>query len=565
MNLDISEGVIFHQDNIINRVDDNFCELIGVESSKNIINTSISNYIIKDDIDSVEANFEQVKENDKTLGIQTQLQYDNKKLNVISVSYLMDSKQEIKTTFININESESNWFQSIRDDAMHQAPVGITIADITIKDEPLIYINDNFIEMTGYKRQDIIGQNCRFLQGEKTNKEPVSKMRNAIKNNEATTVELLNYRKDGSTFWNRVTISPVYNKENELKYYVGFQEDITASKRNEKQKSVFERYIEVSNQPMCLTDSNWDIEYTNPAFEKLTEYSKKELRGNNISIFEPNDSDYNIYDDLNENNIWTEELINKKKNGELYHIKQTVTPIKNENNIITNYIIIQEDLTQSKLNEQVLGVLNRVLRHNLRSSINVIEGYADMLTVDSDSDQQKIAIQKIQNRTKSMNEISNKMTNVRNLIRDYEKPQPLKVEHLRDTVLPYQDMSDVELSLDIKYDGNQKIKYGNIFQIAFDEAINYSIIDNEKDISQVDITITRGSKDTLSIEIKDNKSRISDLEWSVIKSGNETPLEHTSGIGLWIIYWAVTAMGGSIELTDNELSGNTFKINIPLI
>lgn len=115
--------------------------------------------------------------------------------------------------------------------AMDEAPIGITITDPTRDDNPLIYVNDSFEQLTGYSRDEIIGQNCRFLQGEKSDPESVSSMRNAIADERPVSVELVNYRKNGNRFWNSVDVVPIRNPDGEVTNYVGFQTDITKRKK----------------------------------------------------------------------------------------------------------------------------------------------------------------------------------------------------------------------------------------------------------------------------------------------------------------------------------------------
>lgn len=123
---------------------------------------------------------------------------------------------------------------SVKDRAMDVAPVGIVLSDPHTADNPLIYVNDTFVEITGYSREEIIGQNCRFLQGSETADEPVRHMREAIDAEEPVTVELRNYRANGDTFWNEVTIAPVRDESGDLLHFVGFQSDVTERKEAER-------------------------------------------------------------------------------------------------------------------------------------------------------------------------------------------------------------------------------------------------------------------------------------------------------------------------------------------
>jgi PAS domain S-box-containing protein len=117
---------------------------------------------------------------------------------------------------------------------MDEAPFGITISDPSQDDNPLIWVNDQFAELTGYDRDETLGQNCRFLQGEGTREEPVAQLREAIDAQDPVTVELRNYRKDGTEFWNQVSVAPVRNDQGSLVNFVGFQREITDRKQREQ-------------------------------------------------------------------------------------------------------------------------------------------------------------------------------------------------------------------------------------------------------------------------------------------------------------------------------------------
>lgn len=124
--------------------------------------------------------------------------------------------------------------EDLKERAMDEAPVGITIADASLPDDPLVYVNDAFESLTGYDESEALGRNCRYLQGPGTDAEPVAELRRAVDAEESASVELLNYRRDGETFWNRVDIAPVYDADGDLSHYVGFQTDVTDRVRAER-------------------------------------------------------------------------------------------------------------------------------------------------------------------------------------------------------------------------------------------------------------------------------------------------------------------------------------------
>ncbi|MFC4436655.1 MULTISPECIES: bacterio-opsin activator domain-containing protein [Natrialbaceae] len=124
---------------------------------------------------------------------------------------------------------------AVKERAINEAPVGITISDPDREDNPLVYINDAYQEITGYSYDEVVGRNCRFLQGPDSDPEAITEMREAINAERPVTVELLNYREDGSEFWNEVTIAPVPDEAGTVTNYVGFQNDVTARKEAERE------------------------------------------------------------------------------------------------------------------------------------------------------------------------------------------------------------------------------------------------------------------------------------------------------------------------------------------
>jgi PAS domain S-box-containing protein len=151
--------------------------------------------------------------------------------------------------------------------AMDEAPVGITMSDPAQPDNPLRYVNDRFVEMTGYDRAATLGRNCRFLQGAETTDERIDELRAAIAAGDPVTTTLRNYRRDGEVFWNRVSLTPLRDEDGEIDRWVGFQEDVTAHKRYqrrlERQNARLERFAGVLSHdlrnPLTVAKGRLDV------------------------------------------------------------------------------------------------------------------------------------------------------------------------------------------------------------------------------------------------------------------------------------------------------------------
>ncbi|PSQ27705.1 bacterio-opsin activator [Halobacteriales archaeon QS_9_68_17] len=125
--------------------------------------------------------------------------------------------------------------EATKERAMDEAPVGITVADPSLPDNPLVYVNRAFEDITGYTADESLGRNCRFLQGERTDEDAVAEIAAAVDAEEPVSVELLNYRRDGTPFWTRLDVAPIDDESGEVVYYVGFQTDVSERKRAERE------------------------------------------------------------------------------------------------------------------------------------------------------------------------------------------------------------------------------------------------------------------------------------------------------------------------------------------
>ncbi|MEO6238587.1 MAG: SpoIIE family protein phosphatase [Vicinamibacterales bacterium] len=123
---------------------------------------------------------------------------------------------------------------ALTDRALNVAAEGVTIADARLPDRPLIYANEGFERLTGYRVAEVLGRNCRFLQGPATSADAIAEIRAAVAEQRECVVELLNYRRDETTFWNRLSITPVRDAARVVTHYIGVQSNITERREAEQ-------------------------------------------------------------------------------------------------------------------------------------------------------------------------------------------------------------------------------------------------------------------------------------------------------------------------------------------
>jgi len=121
---------------------------------------------------------------------------------------------------------------------------GVTLTDPDLEDAPIVYANQAFVDICGYDQDEIVGRNCRFLQGNDRNQPELSLIRNAVNNCEAVEVTLRNYRKNGELFYNRLDVKPLKDNRGNVVYYLGVQYDITDLVRAKQEINHLSRKLE---------------------------------------------------------------------------------------------------------------------------------------------------------------------------------------------------------------------------------------------------------------------------------------------------------------------------------
>ena len=141
--------------------------------------------------------------------------------------------------------------------AMRATRMAMIITDPRLDDNPIVFVNDAFLALSGYGREEIMGRNCRFLQGPDTSRTDVLRIREAIEARHDIALDLLNYRKDGTPFWNALYMSPVVNEAGQLLYFFASQIDVThrvdAHLQTRNEKEAVER--EIAERTRELTEA----------------------------------------------------------------------------------------------------------------------------------------------------------------------------------------------------------------------------------------------------------------------------------------------------------------------
>lgn len=123
---------------------------------------------------------------------------------------------------------------------------GVTLSDPDLEDSPIVYANKAFENMCGYPQEEIVGRNCRFLQGVDRDQPELARLRDAVKKGEPVEVTLRNYRKNGELFHNRLVVKPLTDDRGNVVYFLGVQYDITEQVNARKEIDKLSKQLELN-------------------------------------------------------------------------------------------------------------------------------------------------------------------------------------------------------------------------------------------------------------------------------------------------------------------------------
>jgi PAS domain S-box-containing protein len=148
-----------------------------------------------------------------------------------------------------IVEKDSGLIPQVLSAILDECINGVTLADPDLDDAPIVYANKAFERLTGYEQGEIIGHNCRFLQGNDREQAARFQIKTAMENHASVEVTLRNYKKDGTLFHNRLKITPLFDKKQRVIYYLGVQYDITEQVNAHNEINVLTRILNSLQAP----------------------------------------------------------------------------------------------------------------------------------------------------------------------------------------------------------------------------------------------------------------------------------------------------------------------------
>ena len=355
-------------------------------------------------------------------------------------------------------------------------------------------------------------------------------------------------------------------------------ETITRLERHHDTLRSFKEAVEHTGHSVVITDKDGQIEYVNPTVEEMTGYSKDEVLGENPRLWKSGEHPPKLYESMWDvilsGETFKAEMVNTDKHGDNFIINQTISPIFDDEGNITRFVAVYNDVTTLKSRErqlreekrrvnglrQRLTVLNRVLRHDIRTAVNVIQGNVALLE-PTEVDHEPL--KKIEHRAQQLNSIAEDARSIEQTFSRTDARTETDIASILEDISATLRAEYPDVRIDLDVPDNALASVSTDVDIAFEHVLTNAVEHNDSETPKITVTGVQ-QNDELQITVADNGPGIPEAELEPLREGQETQLQHTSGLGLWQTLWIVEDSDGTITFDKNEPRGTVVTITLPV-
>lgn len=438
----------------------------------------------------------------------------------------------------------------------------------TIEDGEFTYVNERLAEIFGTTTEALTGTSVFDVVA------PADQglVREAIRRPEQGVDESSHYTFRGMHPEHDSLVVEVYGSRIETdagSSTTGVMLDVTERERYEREHRRLSQALEYTATGVYITDTDSVIQYVNPAFERITGYDREEAVGATPEILNSGqmDDEYfdRLYRTLEADEVWEETIIDQRKNGEFYHAYQTITPYKTRDGDTAGYVAIHSDITDSRIQQQVLEVFQRLFRHNLRNKLTIIQGHLDMIRPELTGTSVESSLAEIEDATDQLDSLSRKTAEVVSALESTDETHSIDLVQVlhreRETV--QSEHPGASIALDTP--SELYVEGGAELEVVVNELLTNAVVHCDLDGAEVSVRLTADPEHSkATLVIRDNGPGITDVQLSALESGKETPLVHTEGIGLWLVEWVLTSLGGDVGFENDTPRGLVVTLRLPL-
>ncbi len=344
--------------------------------------------------------------------------------------------------------------------------------------------------------------------------------------------------------------------------------DASRRKAREEQLRLYRRAIDAATIGITISNPSLPdnpLVYVNEEFERLTGRSREEILGRNPRVLQCPDSDPETIAQLREaidaGEPVSVEILNERADGSRWYNALEVTPIYGPGGDVEYFLGFQRDVTNRREREIRLTVLDRVLRHNLRNRLNVVLGHVN--EIEDGSDDIEFHTGRIRSAAESLLSLSDAARRFRSVLKERRADDgPIRLDReVANTVDALRNVNQ-QAAIETRLQP-VTVRSGAGLTVAVEELVSNALAHCDRD-PEVVVTVRR-TDDEAVLSVADNGPGIPEAERRALSGDEETPIDHASGLGLWLVQWVVDDAGGSVTYDDNDPRGSIVTLRVPIV
>lgn len=459
--------------------------------------------------------------------------------------------------------------------AIVHSSTSIIITDATGKIE---YVNPFFTTLTGFSAEEVIGENPRVLKSSYHDGQFYEDMWSTLVNGATWRGEICNRKKDGTLYWENVTISPLRDDLGNITHYVAVKEDITRRKAKDEEIWILSKAIKNAASSVIVTDTKGTIVYVNPSFTTMSGYSPEEAVGAKASLLKSGEHGPEVYKelwrDIKNGKTWGGELINKRKDGSRYWISARISPVFDDKGNITNYVGVQNDISEQKELEILKGDVDRMMRHDLKTPLNAIINLPDLVKQEGNiNEDQRIMIDAIERSAYKMLRMIDLSLDLFKIERGSYEYRPVQVDLIEIVEDIFDDVwasvSSKKATCLLRVNDEEPSKNANLI-ILSNKTLLISLLTNlisnaiEASPRGDTILVDTQLKDACVISIHNNGVVPPPVRQSFFEKYKTYGKTTGTGLGTYTARLLAGAMGYKIEMeTSDEKNETVLRVTVP--
>lgn len=430
------------------------------------------------------------------------------------------------------------------------------------------YVNPAFEEITGYSRDEALGETPGLLNSGEMPREYFDDLWDTVLAGEVWEGELIDQRKNGERYVAYQTVAPITDQHSDISELVAVQTDITerkeATRRLERHRDIIQRL----DDPIMLQDRDGNFELLNEAVANYAGVPAEELRGEDEFLFMDEVTAARI-DRRKSEVLETGEPVEYSVSPRFGQSGRNATfstnryPYYDTNGELAGTIAICRNVTDLEERTRQLDVIDTVLRHNLRNSLTVIGLLAEQLREQADDDAVAETADRILKNADDLRETGEKSRAITTVLAEPPSREPVDtadlLRSLADSVATdFQDAA-VTVTAPECVTVSATLKLGT----AFEELVRNAIVHSDRETPTIELLV-EPCEDEVSVSVLDDGPGMSEMDQDVLESGAATDdLYHGSGLGLWLVYWVVKRSGGTLTVCEREPRGTSVTVTLP--